>query len=291
MFELLIDSILYASLILFGIGIFLKTNARHISRTFGWLLFGIFWTVHLPIYLYAGDALYAFATLFALPVCAFIAYHEYKSYKWAEEYEPLRFVTIATFVATTTYFVIDRIPILTATIIYIVAVQSCALANLLGQNYQVESIDFNNNLFFYRTNYGGEVHAHIANSSIDLVLACTALQAIVAALAFVLALNADRKRKYIALAVTLPTIYIMNLIRNAVVFYLVDNNITSFYVAHNYIGKIGISLITMILLILYLFYKLPEFYENINGLCDLPWRKKPGHPYRKYIGRLGAPKF
>ncbi len=60
--------------------------------------------------------------------------------------------------------------------------------------------------------------------------------------------------------------------------------------AHNTIGK-GMSLVALILLIIMAFIRIPEMYEDINGLFELPWRRGPKHDYLKFVGRLYGDKY
>jgi exosortase/archaeosortase len=78
----------------------------------------------------------------------------------------------------------------------------------------------------------------------------------------------------------------VNLFRNAIVIILVhENGFDYFDFAHNVIGK-GLSLVSLIILVLVAFIQVPELYEDINGLFELPWRKGPKHDYMKFVGRL-----
>ena len=52
----------------------------------------------------------------------------------------------------------------------------------------------------------------------------------------------------------------------------------SFYFMHHVIGKIG-SLLALIILAFFAFNILPELYDNIMGLVDLPKRKGPLETY------------
>ena len=72
--------------------------------------------------------------------------------------------------------------------------------------------------------------------------------------------------------ITVPVIYILNLIRNVSVIYLSYEKI-DMDIAHNLIGKGG-SLIALIILAYITFNVLPELHENILGLFDLPKRKR-----------------
>jgi len=46
------------------------------------------------------------------------------------------------------------------------------------------------------------------------------------------------------------------------------------------------SFAALIILVLVAFIQVPELYEDINGLFELPWRKGPKHDYMKFVGRL-----
>jgi exosortase/archaeosortase len=74
--------------------------------------------------------------------------------------------------------------------------------------------------------------------------------------------------------VTVPVIYLLNIIRNVGVIYGVEVLNISFYVMHNIIGKIG-SLIALIVLAYLAFEILPELYDTIVSLFQLPKRKGP----------------
>jgi len=54
---------------------------------------------------------------------------------------------------------------------------------------------------------------------------------------------------------------------------------------HNGVGK-GLSFLVLVVLMLVAFWLLPELYLNINGVFELPWRKRPGHDHRKHVGRI-----
>ena len=76
----------------------------------------------------------------------------------------------------------------------------------------------------------------------------------------------------------------VNLARNAMVIIMVHNG-TDFDFAHNIIGK-TLSLVVLIILILAAFKIVPELYEDINGMFELPWRKGPKHDYLRFVGRI-----
>ena len=73
---------------------------------------------------------------------------------------------------------------------------------------------------------------------------------------------------------TVVPIYFLNLIRNAGVVYMVGSGMTSFEMAHNVIGKTG-SLLALILLLFLTFKIVPELYDELLGIINLPKRKGP----------------
>lgn len=277
------DIILLSSLILLGIGYFLKDRRKHHLRSLGWILFGVYWLLHAPYYMEINDGINAFFCVMALPFGLALTYQEYLSYKWEEDFGPLRFWTGVAFVAGIPFFIVDRVPLITGYLTRIVAGQSAWLLNMFGYGYTLGGTDYAGNSLWYKTVYSPEINTRIygINQDINIILACTAIQAALLVFAIVILTNADRKRKALTFGITVPTIYIMNLVRNALVIYLFDIKGWDFDFAHNYVGKIAISGFTLFFLLLVAFSILPELYDNVSGMFDLPWRKKPKHETRE----------
>jgi archaeosortase A (PGF-CTERM-specific) len=121
---------------------------------------------------------------------------------------------------------------------------------------------------------------------VSIIFACTAIQAMVLFVGMIGALpKVNIKRKINALLITLIPIYILNLLRNALVGFLLAKNITDFYIAHNVLAKIG-ALITLIILLFIVIKILPEIYDEIICLTELPKRNGPVEQYfKKYFWR------
>jgi len=266
------DAPLFISLGLLGVRTFWKDRKTHLIGLAGWTLFGVFWWTQLPGYVDHSDTFNSFVALFALPIFGFFGYHEYLSYKWDEEYRPLRFVAGATFFAATIYFVVERTPEISGPLIKIVSDHSVGLLNALGHNYTTLEPQF----------IMGELSVPIMPSTVRMVLACTALQGMTVAGSFILLGWESWKRKAAVLTLVLVPVYLVNLGRNALVIYLCDVQGMSFNLAQGVIGK-SISLVTLVILVVVAFILLPSLYENIVGILDLPWRKGPNHRYRDRI--------
>ena len=282
------DLLLFSGLVALGIGFLWKKRRRHQFRMAGWAVFAVFWLAQAPSYVSSFDLVNVLGCIGAFAAFLFFAYHERLSYRWDDEYEPLRFLAGAAFIASTIYFVVDRIPQLSAWLIEAVTQQTAALLGAMGNPYTAGPANLVGNPPFYRVN-GEEIYAPLLNSDgvavVHIILACTAIQGIAIALAMIFGVKETTKKKAIATAVVLPVSYVMNLVRNVVVIYSYDVQHVDFELAHGYMGK-GLAVLVLVVLLVFCFWILPELYVNINGLFELPWRKGPNHDYRKYIGRI-----
>ena len=79
-----------------------------------------------------------------------------------------------------------------------------------------------------------------------------------------------------------------HLVRNVLIISRLSSG-DPFELVHNWYGK-TLSLGVLLVLIFVAFRLLPELYLNINGLFELPWRKRPRHDYQKFVGRLSRKK-
>ncbi|HEV8595236.1 MAG TPA: archaeosortase A [Thermoplasmata archaeon] len=276
---LALDAILFTGLALFGIGAFWRDRRCHLARAAGWALFGVFWFVQVPTFLNQGDPVNSLGAAVALPVFLFFAYHEDLSYRWNEEYQPLRFLAVGAFWAAGIYFLVDRIPVLAGTLIDVVAHHTAGLLGVFASGYSVGPVD-------YAT--GPEIFAPILSDGapvVNIILACTAIQGITITAALVPGTSDPWKRKGLVLAILVPATYVMNVVRNVVVIYFFNEAGENWEFVHNGYGK-GLSFLVLMVLMLVAFWLLPELYLNLNGVFELPWRKRPGHDYKKHVGRL-----
>ena len=277
------DVLLFASIVLLAIGVLWKDRRCHHLRAAGWMVFGIFWWLQIPDYIELNDPFNVLACALALPAFMFFAYHEMLSFKWREDYKPLKFLAAATFLASAIFFTVDRIPLLAGNLIKVVADQTVAILNALGGNYSAEGILYPGGFSWYRTS-SEEISVALGGTDITIILACTAIQAMAVAISFIVSTDAKWKRKGIALGITVPVVYIVNLLRNVVIIRLYDSNV-SFELAHGLVGKL-ISVFTLAGLVLLLFAMLPQLYDNIMGAFDLVYRKTPKHEPKDVYERL-----
>ncbi len=254
---------LFLGLVFLGGGfLYWKKNTASWLKILGWGLFSLFWAT-MPSFLYfseGGDVFNAAVCVIGVYVLLYIAYHEWLSISRNEPVSCLNWIAGGTFLAGIIYFTIENgiIPGLSDWLIENVAAQTSDVLHLFGVNVSRTA-----DLIIYN------------NIPITIIFACTAIQSMVLFVGMIGALPRVRlKRKALGLLITVVPIYFLNLIRNAAVVYMVGSGMTSFEMAHNVIGKTG-SLLALIVLLFITFKIVPELYDEIIGIIDLPKRKGP----------------
>ncbi|MCS7143715.1 MAG: archaeosortase A [Archaeoglobaceae archaeon] len=124
-------------------------------------------------------------------------------------------------------------------------------------------------LLGYSMNAYGRV-VELNSSSVEIILACTAIESMALFTGATLGINAERKRKLKAFLVSVPVIYFLNLFRNVFVVvsfaYLLFGE-DSFYIAHHVIAK-AFSFIALVAIAYVVFRTLPELTELIYSLKE-----------------------
>jgi archaeosortase A (PGF-CTERM-specific) len=254
---------LFLGLFLLGGGFFWKKQkTASLLKILGWVIFSFYWAT-TPSYLYfseGGDVFNTAICVIGVYVLVYLGYHEWLSIRRNQYLSCLNWIAGGTFIAGMIYFIIDVgvIPGLREWLILSVADQSTWLLNVFGVNAVREGTSIL---------YNG--------TSVTIIFACTAIQSLVLFVGMNGALKKIRlSRKLTAMLVTALPVYLLNIIRNATVVFLVGGNITSFELAHNVIFKI-LALVALILLLLINFKLVPELYDEIFGIIDLPKRNGP----------------
>jgi len=170
----------------------------------------------------------------------------------------LNWVAGAAGIAGLIYFIVDATS-LAPWLIETVAFQSAWMLNLFTGVAQIEGVHII---------YNGEY-------AVSIIFACTGVQSIVLFVGMIVPLTkVDKKRKLYGLLVTIVPIYFLNLLRNALIAYLMGTNATTFFMAHNVIGKGG-SLVVLVVLLFIVIKIVPELFDDILSLVDLPKRNGP----------------
>ena len=264
---------LFGSLVLLGIGFFLKKEVANKLKIAGWIIFAFYWSTKTNALYFGedGDFVNAFLCVAGVYVLLYIAYHEWLSLRRNENIECLNWIAGASCIAGFIYFGMENTP-LAPWLIDTVAAQSGWLLNLLIGKVAV---------------YGSNIY-YEGSFIVRIIFACTAIQSMVLFVGMILPLNkVDKKRRVYGLLVTVVPIYFLNLIRNLLVPYLMINGV-DFNMAHNVIGKGG-SLLALVILLLIAIKILPELFDEIIKLIDIYKRDGPIESFfKKYFGRKKA---
>ena len=252
---------LFIGLIILFSGFLIKKDfLSNKIKIVGWFVFASYWSV-MPKTLYFGeeeDLVNAFICIAGVYIFSYFAYHEWLSIKKREQVGCLNWIAGASAIAGLIYFGIELSP-LKDILIESVAFQSAKLLDLFTGNVSVYGHDI-----YYNGSY-----------AVTIIFACTAVQSFVIFIGMIFALKKlEAKRILIGLLLTVVPVYLLNLIRNASVVYLIGNNITDFGTAHNILGKGG-SLIALVILLLIVTKFIPEIMNEIMCLTDLPKRRGP----------------
>jgi len=316
------DIILFVGMGLLGAGWFkYKKAVGHKLVIVGWQLFGLYWLFQIPLHLANDDYINLMFLGGGISFFSIMGYHEYLSIKWNEQHRGLRFITGATFITGFIYFLLAKDPALIYFfsggnmdavttyslgywIIHTVAQQSSNLANLLfGYDtfrFGVEFIPLEG-VSCPIENTGGE-----NIGGISIILACTGIEAIAMFFGAIVSVQYDRNpwsgfkkitkrmkwykrignrnRAVLAFFVTIPTIYILNLVRNAYIIHFIregtftqlaaDLNMDEFTLLHGVLFKI-FAFVVLILLAVAIFDIIPELHMSIMKLFELPKRNAP----------------
>ncbi len=288
----------FIGMALLGWGAYWRDRRTHWVRIAGWMIFGLYWPFKADHYFAVGDPFNAYVSLAAPLLTGYIAYHEYLNWKWEERPVALTWLAGATFVAATTYFVLFEITPIQERIIYWTGVESAWLSDLLFRTdsvaFQAATVDpvdgYRPTHICLAEGYYNQVPSQFCSGAtghpyyaVTIIFACTALQSVMIFVGAIAFTKATPKRKWKAYAISVPTIYILNLLRNAgiVYGYRVKGwsmfGIESFEFMHSYIAKTG-AILALVLIALAVFRTLPELHENILDILNLPKREKATPP-------------
>ncbi|MFE3845987.1 archaeosortase A [Thermoplasmatota archaeon] len=268
--ENLITIPLFIGLGLLFIGFFIKKEFfGNKIKIIGWIIFAFYWATRINTLYFAEqqDFVNAILCIIGIYVLFYFAYHEWYSIKINKNIKSLNWIAGASSVSGLIYFIIELTP-LAIILIEIVAAQSGYLLDIFINGVNVEG-----RYILYELAY------------IRIIFACTAVQSMVIFIGMILPLkNVEIKRKIYGLLITVVPVYFLNLIRNAGITYLIGSNTTDFYTAHNIIGKGG-SLIALIILLVIVVKIVPEVFNEIISLTDLPKREGPiEKQFKKLLG-------
>jgi len=227
----------------------------------GWALFGIYWMGQPGHYLFIEDYFNAFITIAAGVLCFYMAWIllfkgcQTKACRWAG---------FAASVCGIVYFPFAEIEMLRTwligqtTLLTVVFLQAFSVPVTL-QSWNMMALN---------------------GKSVEIILACTAIESIALFIGVILSVQAPLSRKIAALALSTLVIYSLNILRNAFVMTAYGEEwfgADSFFVAHNIIAKAG-SALALLLIAYIVFSILPELLTLIDELGEELMHPRRGTP-------------
>ncbi len=221
----------------------------------GWSFFTIYWAIEPTYYLGIGDFYNAALTFLTSIFCVFIAFFNAKAYL-SEASKTLHIITCAAAIGGVFYFSFAEVFMLNACLIGTVTSQTVWILNALD----------------VPATFSGE-HIFVNHCDIEIILACTGIESMALFAGVIGAVGAPVKRRAKAFMVSVPVIYVLNLLRNVFVvvasgyqwFGPVDK---SFYIAHHIIAKIG-STVALFIIAYAVLRILPELVDLIADVARM----------------------
>ncbi len=269
-----LDIMLWASLLILVVGAIVPKKPGYIIAAAGWVLFGLRWGLATPgFYLVEHNIMYTVACILAIPVTLYFAFVMIK-----DERESLMVLTRGAAIASVFYFPFAYIPWLSDALISITTNITLAAVNSLGQT-AVQRV---------MTDSLGGLHHIISlkGEDVEIILACTAIQSMALFVGLVGCIKAPWDRKAKAFIVSVPVIYLLNVVRNTFVVSSYGNqwlqiapqtivewtgetaDYASFFWAHNVFAEMG-SLIALVIISYAVISILPETLTYIRDIFSL----------------------
>ncbi|MGZ5520306.1 MAG: archaeosortase A [Halobacteriota archaeon] len=218
----------------------------------GWIFFSLHWAYQPVHYIAVDDYFNVIATILVAVFCGYIAF-----IMWKKADDLTLLMTKAAALGGILYFSFAELATLNHVLIGAVASQTVITLNFFG----VAAIQADWNVLT------------LNNYPVQIILGCTGIESIALFIGVISCVPAPPRRKLAAFLVSVPTIYVLNILRNA--FVLTDNcnqwfglPEDSFYVSHNIIAKFG-SLGALVIISYLVFKLLPELLDMVVGVFDL----------------------
>jgi archaeosortase A (PGF-CTERM-specific) len=237
----------------------IKNNAKRIIGSAGWGTFSIHWLQQPLHYLAIDDYVNVVLTVAMSAFCLLIARTMYLEY--INKYTPMEKNLDITYMATNAiaigslvYFPFAEIPLLNEWLISMVSNHIIWTLGILGY-----SADKAGNMITYN------------GHTVEIILGCTAIESIALFMGLIASVSAPVKKLLAAFMVSIPVIYILNILRDVFVVVAYGEmwfGPNSFEIAHHMIAKAG-SGVALFVIAYAVMRILPEILELISGLWDI----------------------
>jgi archaeosortase A (PGF-CTERM-specific) len=272
-----LDILLWISLFVLITGAILPKRYGYKVAAAGWVLFGLRWGLSTPeFYLVEHNILYTTLCILSVPLTLYAAFLMVK-----DQRESLMVITKSVALSSIFYFPFAYFPWLGDWLIGVTTSITLAAVNAIG-NHAVESTQI------ITVNGVQETHHIITLNGIavDIILACTAIQSMAIFVGVVGCIKAPLDRTFKAFMVSVPLIYILNIVRNTFVISSYGNqwlqispdmivswtgepaSYASFFWAHNVFAEAG-SLIALVIISFVVISILPETLVYLQDIFKL----------------------
>lgn len=272
------DVLAWASVAAFLVAWAARRRGERAGRVAGlcaWLLFAAFWGSLIPHFaLVAKSFIETIGAAVAVPLCAYTGYRLYGGR------DSLFVLTRAVAVMGLLYLPFETFVVLERALIEVVTVQVNWAIEALGYSPEVTSEQTGYRATFV---FHGDGHRYVTY----IVLACTGLGAMVTFGGLIAAVEAPLRNKLRALAVTIPTIWVLNIARNtfiaiaygeqwfrglagpaSMLFGFEDPALASFYVADRVIAQ-SLSVVALVGILWLVMRELPPLLSVVEDLLYL----------------------
>jgi archaeosortase A len=218
----------------------------------GWIFFSLHWAYQPVHYIAVDDYFNVIATILVAVFCGYIAF-----IMWKKADDLTLLITKAAALGGIFYFSFAELATLNHFLIEAVASQTAMTLNFFG----VGAVQADWNVLT------------LNGYPVQIILGCTGIESIALFIGVIACVSAPPRRKLAAFLVSVPTIYVLNILRNAFVLTATGNQWfglpeDSFYVSHNIIAKFG-SLGALVIISYLVFKLLPELLDMVVGVFDL----------------------
>ena len=239
--------------------IYVVTGKKPIGFS-GWFLFGVSWLLKTQYYLQISDFYNTTLMILAFALFSFMGLTILRS----ENDRVFISATSVALVSSLIYFTFAITPLKSSLIVHTTDM-SIELAEFLGFNFERHSEDI--------ISHNGKY--------VQIILACTGIESMALFTGITLSTHAEIRRKLMAFLISVPVIYILNLLRNVFIVSAYGGEWFgsadfSFYIAHHIISKI-LATLALIAISVGVFRLLPEFADLIFSIKDevvRAWRRQ-----------------
>lgn len=260
-----LDILLWISLLVLVAGAVLPKKYGYKVAALGWVLFGLRWGLSTPgFYFVEHNILYTVLCILSIPLTLYTAFLMVK-----DQRESLMVITKSVAISSIFYFPFAYFPWLGDWLIGVTTAITLSVLNALGEPAVA----------------GGNIIT-LHGYKVEIILACTAVQSMAIFVGVVGCIKASADRTFKAFLISVPVIYVLNLVRNVFVisaygnqwFQLFPDTIiswtgesvdyASFFWAHNIFAEAG-SLIALVIISYAVISLLPETLVYLQDVAKL----------------------